>query len=591
MICPNCGAENEAGARFCSTCGRAMEEGAVRGTVPEAAKYPAQGAKKSGKPVLRIVAIVAVVAVLAVLATVLIPRLIQRNLVPGGEGANPAEGAENITDTVPERIPATPEERFSTALERGLTGLSSSAAGIYDNGLTSGIDLNDLHHEAALDLRLSDSALEMLGGSFNLDLSWIHNIGLDLTSDGSAQGHGAWLGLRLNDKSLAGVDLALDTEEMALYLRASQISDLWMKVALSDLMESMPYEVRQMYETFLTGDTQGIVERYYNALPSAETLERMVTRYYTIIREEFGAVTEDSGTLTAAGVSAECATLSTAVTPEQLERALRNLAAAAAEDEDLKQMLRGMESAAGAEFCDDLMEELRETAEQPDGFTGVTTPLRLTAWLDGEENLRGLWLESEEGTGRLCLSVPRDGDRFGLELSMIGNEMDQRFSGSGTVGERGITGDFSVSEDGEDLLLLTVKELSLAGADRSAGRCDMTVSLTQELWLQSTGDPDLARMLEAFSLEMELNSTDRTYSAELRLMQDGAEFAALALNGSFDAARPVEQPGESVDPETWANSALNEGGLMKFVRSLYDSDIPEEYLNQLVAALLQSAYV
>ena len=504
---------------------------------------------------------------------------------------------------VPERSFASPEEYSAHVLEEEIGSVSTAAAELYDRRVKTDLDLNSLHQDLRMTFRLGDSCLQLLRDSMETDFSWLDTAALNFSLDRSLEQIFLSVGLDLNGGELLRGEALSDLESRELTVQVPALSERWFSLDLEELLNALAADNPYLPEERFEPEAMEQAAEAFEALPDGAGIENLLKTYLSMAAEALRDVTkeEDAG-LTVGELTVPCTKLSYVITEGSLEPTLRKLYTAMQTDEDLAAIIRYLGQSMGrADAYDDFSKALSDELAREKLVT-LEGNLNLTLWVeDAAGALRGLELRQENGGGTVAVLCPRTADRFALELAFreasadAGGEAEQPpqflLTGTGSFEGELFSGSFTASNQEDALMDAEVRELDLAALRQGELRGVLTLKPTREFWAAAgDGDAYTARLLESYSLELSMNTEGNHAEAALRILDGGDFFAGVDVTGDAGAAKDISvQPENPMAAEDWVSLILMKGGLRSYVKSLYDTAIPKEYvdlLSQYVSQLI-----
>ena len=411
---------------------------------------------------------------------------------------------------------------------RGFTAWSERLAALSDTCRESAAQAADQHASFVTRLELTSAGQTLFGQLLRCDLGWLKAVSLACELDVLDQQLGGAYRLLLNEQDVLSAEMFLDAGAGALSLRVPALSE-------STLATETAPESAQLHAALA-------------ALPEGERVNALLTRYFSRLIESIDTVQRGEGLLEAEGLRQRCTTLTVELPEEAFARLVSSLVGELRWDEELAGIIRSLASAAGADpeasyaaflsALDELDYELA-TAEE------VGDVLRMTLYVDEDGAICGrrLRLVSDYDSMELSYALPREGERFGLELRAVAGGELLELSGRGEGREDGVSGTFLLRQDAETLLRVGVESIGEAG---------VTLRLEPAGSLRAAILDALPEGGGELSAVLRYSGTQESCSVQLELLQGGERLCLLELSGqSAPGASPVPLPA-GLDAEAWA---------------------------------------
>ena len=539
MFCPNCGQENREDANFCESCG---------------APLPKKRKKKTLLVVLLvIVALLAAGGVAAALNFAVVSNFVMRSFAP-------------------------PARYYQFVMARTAVGFSEEFSDIFGGGLDRDMDLNDFREDITLDFSLSDDAMELIDGYFNLSeslpggLDWLRQPGLRMSVSRKDYLASLRLGLALQNKEILDGLAITDAEAETLWAAVPALNDRSMALDASEGFDALRQRGTSLRELF---DSVSAAPDY---APDKVLLARVAARYFLLLTEDLGAYEKGRGALGVGDVNAtDYGWINLNVSEENLRALLTRLCAALREDPDVRTLVENYGKAASrsglyADFLNAVDDLAARTAD-----IKLKEDIRLFLWVNSRGVLRGFELGYQNDS--LLAQLPVRGKDFGLMVGYTDGNTDVTLFGTGSKDGKKLSGRFTLSQDEEELLSLELRDVeSGAGA--------FTLKPAMELYRRMDIPSSQARMLENLSLSGSYSWEKNRASAHFDLLwQDTAPYVGVDYTLSVGASGGIEAPREAVEPSAWLGGITAEK-LSAWTDTLKEAGVPGELADQLQTALM-----
>lgn len=594
MFCPNCGSPINDESVFCPVCGKNLtaeqEIPAAPETevlTPEASPWtqpveaapvyteapvyeptaadpfaqvsfdekPAKPKKKLWKILVPIVALVAVVAIVAVCF------------------------ADAMTGFFIKTF-GSDESYLQFVEQKAFAGTAEGVSRFY--GAYIGAFSADQADTSVLKLNISDDALDLLSTTMGapIDLSFINEVAFHLngnTKDGMTNGD---LILEISGQTILDLAFFLDMDAPAMILGLPNLTEQYIKVDMETSGDANPVAIL----------TDG---KLIAALPSEQTLESLLNKYYAVIVENIDEAEATTDTLEVKGISKKVTALTVKIDAEMANKMAAAILNTAKEDKDLETIIRNMANAlkeaqliteeeannAYADFLEGIEDGLAEI-ENTD--PADDDQLIITTYVDGAHNVVGRKLNT--GDEEISFVAVTEGTKFACGFEAEGVVL----LGEGTMKDGKIGAEFSLEVEGEKMLTLKASDLAVA-KDSVSGKLliEPADALLDTLDMDAQSK-DMVKGME-LALALDFSYSKEKSSVTLGVNSKGSSMVSIAIDSETKEPQTVTLPDDSkvLDMEqmqTWLMSL----DFNKLVDALGNTELPQELVGAL-ENLLQSA--
>jgi len=418
-------------------------------------------------------------------------------------------------------------------------------------------------------ITLLETALAQEG--VTLELDWLREVSLDadVTTDASKQA--ADLVLGINGTGVLTARTVQDLEAMQVFLALPELNETWLMGNFAD----SGVDVSQ---------TQKLPGELAKALPREEVLEEILDAYIDIIIAHLGDAEKRTETVSVAGVEQKLTVLRVELSQRELVDLVDALLQHANKDEKLMTVLDDMSEVVNtmpeAYEQVDLRQEFRQIVTE--GMSSVVdarpeatdeTAVILDTYVDDAHRIVGRdIIVPEEDTLHYLLAVSGTGYAFEAWAG------DSSVTGKGQLSKGGVSGSFTVTVEGEQLL-----EVQVEGLQAKDGRLYGTLHLLPNSELMEDGS-DIGAILGgnlSFTISLEGDGTD------LSVLAGGSELLGVNVQGKETERRPVSLPsGIDMEDDTAVEQWAKGLKLDTLVKNLEMAGVPSE-LTEVVSALGQ----
>lgn len=447
-----------------------------------------------------------------------------------------SETAEAPTE---ESAELTPVEEFRAVETESFAYLSALLCAQY--GQERAAMLNDEGQQALLSYRLTlgDLARRAVEDYSGMSMSWLKTLALSADSRSSGETAGMDLRLSVNDTFVASAQLIYDLLSGRTLVTVPELSEQAFAMEAEEAGSSSPL-------------TRAQLAAVAGALPAEEDLDALLQKYFAILIRNVSAVERGSGVLEAEGILGTYTTLTVTLDESEARRAAASLIGELRWDEAVRAILEGVAEARGLspeKSYDDFLSRLDELDSSLSRPTAGSGSYVLTVYVDGDGRIRGqrFLYDGYDDAVLLSYAVPRDGERFGLELLYARGEDRYELAGRGTCAEDTLSGEFLLRSGSERLARLSLTRVGTADGQPTV---DLTVVPSQSVYagLFPEALADYAHDL-SFVLHSEAQAESAACTAELR--QSGETALTLAVDQTLGKEAAVEVTAEPVAREAW----------------------------------------
>lgn len=566
MFCRNCGSPVEDTAKFCGKCGCRIAqstppENQAAGqespyTAPPAAgaaapASPQPGGKPKGHRLPKRVGIIgaAVVVVVAALAATL--------------------NASALTNLARKTF-SSPAQYYQYVEGSALSETASTVATLYENCLRSNLQTSDQSASMNATLKLGDEGRELLSDYVGEDLSWLQSVNAALSTSTAGNKTGVGGSLSLGTDQLLSCNCVLDTDSQYLYIQIPELSDTYAQIPLDDLYGDSYYDSDSIDEVL------GTLATVYDRSPDKDTVEKILTRYVSTVVECIDNVDKGSGRLSAGGVSQTYTTLRVTINSRTAKKVAKSVLQEMLQDAELKQVILDLAQLAESEgvdpkqvyqeFTDSIQQALWELEEYGVDMDDVV----MTVWVDSKGEIRGRKIEADGGA--LLIAMPKDGKKFGLELSYTDGYDTYALTGKGTFSGSALSGTFTLTYEETDLLQVKVSQWDTK--TYKEGYWNGTFTFQPLSGITTMG---YSSILSNYQLTLAAQNSKDSSTYEIGLDSTSGHMVTLTLSAQRGKGQGVQTPRGAVDLEDWVQTL----DFSSFLNRLRRTEIPSDWIDAL----------
>jgi len=440
----------------------------------------------------------------------------------------------------------------------------------------------DSSAQADISLALGETGRALLGMLVPVDISWANNIGLDMqtTVEGSDQ---AILGnLYLNDTDVLTIEMIMNQETMQSCMRIPELHD-------SYLLVDMAMEEAEAFP---------MPEDPTELLPDAETLEKILTKYTDILFAGFEESVSRVETIDVEGVKMECTTMEDKRRAEDIQSVAENFLMTLQTDTDIKDLIEKWaalvpsETDAYSEFRSSINEAINEVTQNPLEDDGSYILSKI--WLSKEDKIVGreiaLVAEGTENVLVIRYKAPETEESSALLLEMEVDGEALVLKGNGTITDGKLSGIYTVSMNGADMIAIEVKDQF---TDEATGENGGSYRLAV---LEGIGAEEYESLgMFGLLLECYANQTNKQSQVYATIEMSGSPIVTIGIGGETCEALEIVDVAELENTLDTASeddmvTYVTEMDWTPIIENFVEAGMPEELAAELDNLIYTSIY-
>lgn len=508
---------------------------------------------------------------------------------------------------------AQPEDYMAHVEEQNIGALSDTLASAYGS-LLSASEGGSAASRVEFELEIGDEMMSLIEmamaqSGFEADLSWLNSIMLSLDSNVQDDMAGIDLGLGLSGKQILTLSMIMDMQEQMLWMGLPELNEQFIGMNLGSYVDDLESNIQSM--TAGIERMQATVDELKDALPSEETVAKLLDKYIALALGCIDNVEKDSETMRVDGISQKLTVLTITIDEETLYDITVALLEEVRKDSDIEAIVNDIsdyvnkinaEQIEGYEEIDlyeefiDTVDEALETLEDEDVDSDSDNYLEIVDYIGKSDEVVGraftVCSDGEE-TELLRYLVIEDGRDFAFEAEIPAAELE--FEGSGNVKNDKINASCELSVANVDLVELEVIDFDQKKLDKGYLSGTLQIRPTSSLleMAGATGESSssvMGALIEKIALELEFDCSETSSKVAVNLISDNELLLGLAVSAMEKNAEKVSAPEDAIDVSAMdeeAYEALMEWmgnlDLNGLVDSLKDAGLPSEYADILDA--------
>lgn len=414
-------------------------------------------------------------------------------------------------------------------------------------------------------LTVGDTIMDLLEQSAGTDLSFLKkiNLSMDMGIAGETTKIAAAVGL--NGKDIATLKVLMDMSDRVMYMGIPELNSTWIEFDMTEATGSYASDMTQ-----LTG-----------AMPDAQMLSDLFSRYLEIALAKIDNVEQSTKTLSVGGITQDCTALTLKVYKADVLEAAKAVLTEAKNDTQIKTLIQDLAGSMGdganpeeayASFQEMIDESLAQVDKDLENATNDKY-LQLVTYVDSKYNIAGMELTTSgfETSVELSFYNLIENGKFAFEANfpdMIFRAEESKIVGSGTVNGSKTTGTYTWKVEQYDFLVIEVKDL-----DMNSGT--VTLKPTEDLL------DELGVALPFVELGLQLKYSQN--SVELNLMSASTLLLGISLKETQSNGPSISKPSDVVDAtdstqmQQWAENL----DLDKLFDNLKKAGVPADLIDMI----------
>lgn len=488
------------------------------------------------------------------------------------------------------------EDDYKTQAKDSLAGFAKDIAKQYESSM-SAVDTNADSFGVKMNLGLSidPSVAPMLSSLAGMDMSWLSKISIVADEKFQDNALGIKYDIQLNDTEICPVNVYMDMTTTDVYMNIPTISDGYIyggnELLAGEFEEDMDIDTGE--DSLILPENFSMSE-YMQTMPSAADIEDFLNRYGSILIDKADEVETVEESLYASGAEQNCTRYTGYYLPSTINNMGKELAAAAKEDAQLKQLIENLGSLYAQEegFFDSFIAALESSGgdEVPSDEEGFLT---FSVWKD--ENGRTAGFETsifggtdpqagEDSVVSFVYQNPKQDNNSGLIISFSDGTNYLDFQGSGTITDGKLDGMYTLHYNSDILFHVNVTDYDTEAAKSGSIIGKYSFKAAEGL---AGANEELYSMLSAFTLDADVNIQAAEQKYSLSLVSSDVALATLDVNmvPSSDMELPDLSALENVydaSDETSMNGFAATLNLEPVLNNLLTAGMPEELLMALL---------
>lgn len=441
--------------------------------------------------------------------------------------------------------------------------------------------------------------IEMAG----VEIEWLEsvNFGLDATLKDEVFRIGAIAGL--NDVDILSGNMIMDFADENMYFQIPELNEKYVGGSFEDL--DIEYD-EDMFAVF---------DMFTEYLPETKDVEALLSKYITLVVEQFEDVEEETVKLEVGDVSQKCTALEVTIDTETAQKIAEAVLTEISGDKDLEELCKkvmGMAEEVGYpadvdELYDEFISEVESMLENIDELDMGETEIVMTVYVNGKGEVIGREIEVDDVKFRYAM--PQSGSKFEMECyvempdtfgsvayydSYYDEDYEPEMIKFGIEGEgkkKGdkITGDFVVKFDSTAYLNIQVEGYNVEKAKKGEMVGTFTFTLPKSLMnaLSEQAGSEMAMIASYlnYGLEIDMDTDSEGGTVAIAIVDDDEFLVKLTMEMesgkgekiSIPSSKDVVDAMDEDELEEWAEDFDLKG----LIKKLEKAGVDDEYIEML----------
>ena len=471
---------------------------------------------------------------------------------------------------------SSPEGYFQYVMKKAVRENARTASNIYNNLVKENLNFTDKSISGAVTLRLEEEGRDFLEDIDIVDdAGWLEEVTLETDASVKDKVISATVALKLGQDEVLSGNAVVDANKDRAYVQVPSLSDTYLGAETEDLMYELSYYLGDM-DFFEFWDT------LYECCPDKKTVEKLLYKYSCLAISCIDDVEKSKDTVEAGDVSQKCLSLKATINTKTLQNMLETVLKEMREDEELKKIMKDLSALEGMEdlYDDyrDLLDELLDEVEDIDLYEKII----LEVYVNGKGELIGFQIEYDEL--RILSVKPRDGKKFGLEISYESYADGVKLEGTGKESGNKASGEFEVKVEtyyGSERIRFRLEDVDTEAIEEGNVKGTFILPLKEIDDIFGLDN----RMLRKYEMVLSADMDESKQKAELILMNDKDQVASILFDFKTGSGKKADLPKnadviiveDGDDLEDWLDTI----DVDRFIRNLEKTEMPSDMVDEI----------
>lgn len=394
-----------------------------------------------------------------------------------------------------------------------------------------------------ISFELGDSILNLLEKQNHMDMSWLKNASISVTSasnkDNSLNKLSQETIWRLGNTDIFSTSYIMDWQSRNIYTGLPDLNSKYIKTPFEDNHDS--FSMENMIKMF---------QEKPSFLPSEAEVKDAALSYSkaTIggIKSNVSISTEE---INIESLSKKYTTLTAEIDETTAAEILKNIIEISKKDETLKKLINGIHSFSDtSKDYDDFLDALEETCEDVSNADGQ---VYFTIWVDNKGKITGTELYAKEKKIKFTSLQILDGNKIAYSAAVTDDEEKMVFTGEGEVKNNILTANGSLKYNKDSIFQFDISDCNLKNFGKDTAALNLVITAGDKVSkefsssLSSLGIKGLSDITKQVNLKLEFTLNGLNATAKLSADTKDNNLATVSIsNETIKEAKEIIVPSE-----------------------------------------------
>jgi len=440
-----------------------------------------------------------------------------------------------------------------------------------------------------------------LATTAGVDLSWLESAGMQYSVIMQDNKISAELIPILNNVNILKAEILMDVQAGKLYAGLPELASQYFCISAGD-----DYDFEEIREQM--GKIFEIYGKMLDSYPDADTMEKLVNKYYDLVMENIEEVVKSKATIEAGDVSEECTLLTIELKGKDIAKIAKAVMEELKDDEDVKEMMFSFyeafkevdENINGEDMYKEFQEDLDKALKELDEEEIDIDKLVLENYVDKQGAIvaRTITVKHDDETMEVKVAWLSKDDKRGFELSAKGGDDDLTIVGNGTEKGGKFNGEFVLSVDKKKYVNFGIEDYDVEAAKDGKLSGIFTIKPGKDADLESliaeaaeeVDNSALSALLSTLkpSLKIKMDVEENKHDVDLCILDDGTELITISVSGNEISDPEIVIPTDVINleiDETPSKKVLSDYvktlDVDKVINALKEANLPKEWTDVL----------
>ena len=471
--------------------------------------------------------------------------------------------------------PKPSEETFKEAQKDSVGDALTQIDNISNN--IAGADPNNVSRDISVKVNLSAECLAILSElADDENMSWINNLKLNISQNTKNNVQSTALTLLSGSKEIVSANSITDMGAGAIYMAIPVLASEYLKIDLDDFaQENAPY-LNQMMSEMLTGTS--------SVLPDAETVKKLVEKYYGIFVDSFGEVEiNKKSSISIGDIEEDCIEYTSVMTQNDVLNTAITILKKMKSDKDIKNIVENLATIYASDSSEDFYEQFTDAIDTAieqieEGKSELEKPNSKAIVWTSYTNKKAEVLAT---SFKINVSDDKTYTAFWGKLQKkknIASEMWVKEGKTKLVHIEGefvedkdlLSGTYKIKANDTKMLTINIDEINTKQLDEGYLNGSITISPDEGL-ADTLENYEFGNITAAsLSLKFTFEHTKESFKVKTSVLNNKSNFFSITVDSKVGEGKKISIPKDVVtDPGEWSDkfnydnleSKLTEGGI------------------------------